>query len=127
MKTALPTIEGLYAAYSSLGPGGERPYNFSVIGPTREELESLAPTVLRFLDDKSPEYSSLHVPVHVGDSLRRVAEMRADWVRDKDSQTPWAHCIALPEEIILDWPKEQKLFSPAMIQCLHPQFCWRAL
>jgi len=120
MRTVLPTIEGLYATYSSLGQDAkyQRPSYFSVIGPTRGELKKFAPTVLGFLDDGSSEGASLHLPVDAADSLRRVAEIHADWVCDY--QSLWAHCIVLPEEVLADWPTGQTVFDPAMIHRLHP-------
>ncbi|HEY8751007.1 MAG TPA: hypothetical protein VIM11_23685 [Tepidisphaeraceae bacterium] len=121
MNTALPTIEGLYAAYGELFPVHARgPCSFCVIGPTRDELAALAPTVLQFLDERFSEEHppGLHLPVHAGGSLRDVAEAFSDWFGGYS--IPWGLCILLPEGVVADWPEGQRVFAPEMLQCLHP-------
>jgi hypothetical protein len=121
MNTALPTIEGLYAAYPSFfGPNAVRPWSFCVIGPTREELEALAPTVVDFLDEPYSDShpSGLHLPVHEGDSLRKIVEDYWEWV--EDYYPPWGLCIVLPENVKADWPDGQRVLKPGACKSLHP-------
>jgi hypothetical protein len=118
MNTALPTLEELYAAYPSFfGAESPRPWSFCVIGPTREELEALAPTMVGFLDEDSHP-SGLQLPVHEGDSLRKVVEDYWEWFEDYDPL--WGLCIVLPEKVTPDWPEGQRVLEPAACKTLHP-------
>ena len=125
MNTALPTIEGLYAAYAKLFPDYvPQPISFCVIGPTRDELAALAPTVLRFLDEPpSDEHvGGLHLPVQDGDSLRSVAETFFYWF--EDYQIPWGLCILLPDGVTVDWPDGRASLRQKCSNAYIQHCCW---